>query len=37
MVYIASTPFDSNLLEKTVRKIARGSDETQKLARRRLA
>ena len=37
MVDIASTPFDSNLLEKAVRKIARGSDETQKLARRRLA
>ena len=37
MVDIASTPFDGNLLEKAVRKIARGSDETQKLARRRLA
>ena len=37
MVDIASTTFDSNLLEKAVRKIARGSDETQKLARRRLA
>ena len=37
MVDIATTPFDSNLLEKTVRKMARGSDETQKLARRRLA
>ena len=37
MVDIASTSFDSNLLGKAVRKIARGSDETQKLARRRLA
>ena len=37
MVDIASTPFDGNLLEKAVRKVARGSDETQKLARRRLA
>ncbi len=37
MVDIAATPFDGNLLEKAVRKIARSSDETQKLVRRRLA
>ena len=37
MVDIASTAFDSNLLEREVRKIARSSDETKKLARRRLA
>ena len=37
MVDIAATPFDGNLLEKAVRKIARSSDETQKLARRKLA
>ena len=37
MLDIASTAFDSNLLERSVCKVARSSDETKKLARRRMA
>ena len=37
MLDIASTAFDSNLLERAVCKVARSSDETKKLARRRMA